>query len=298
MVMKMFKRVEAHRMEGLTAELLNAVAYGAKPSFDLAPLLTHARKNKVLLHAIRALNVQSHLREQQELGMRRVVERVEALSKTLKNYNYAFFKLIKPLSYVPADLDLLVDASQVKDVAHELMKLSYTVAVKDPYCLTLMRGDSIVDLYVHPCLGGVIFIDGQRLLEHLCTAEFYGVEVKSLESYAEALVTSSHAVYKERIYTLNDYFTVERWASKEALKLAQELKCEEALETAINLNRKIRSGTLETPYKIPLPIWLALLVRKFKRDGLTRATSTGMLKILTSKRIGKLLTSKLTRETY
>ena len=128
--------------------------------------------------------------------------------------------------------------------------------------------------------------------------EFNGAEVKSLESYAEALVAASHAIYKERNYTLNDYFTVEKWTSKKTIKLAQELKCMEALKTAINLNRKIRHGTLETPYKISTPKWLAILARKFKTDKLTRATSINMLKTLTNKRTGKLLTSKLTRETY
>jgi len=128
--------------------------------------------------------------------------------------------------------------------------------------------------------------------------EFNGAEIRSLEGYAEALVAASHAIYKERIYTLNDYFTVEKWASKKTIRLARELKCEEALKTAINLNRKIRLGTLETPYKIPLPTWLTILARKFRRDSLTRATSTHLLKTLTGKRVGKLLTSKLIRETY
>jgi len=133
---------------------------------------------------------------------------------------------------------------------------------------------------------------------HSRIIEFNGTEVRSLKSYAEALVTASHAIYKERIYTLNDYFTVEKWTSEKTIRLAQELKCEESLKTAINLNRKIRLGALETPYKIPTPIWLAILTRKLQTDSLTRASSTGILKTLTSKRIGKLLTSKFTRETY
>jgi len=128
--------------------------------------------------------------------------------------------------------------------------------------------------------------------------EFNGAEIRSLERYAEALVAASHAIYKERIYTLNDYFTVEKWASKKTIRLAQELKCEETLKTAINLNREIRLGKLETPYKIPTSKWLAMLTRKFQIDNLTRATSVNMLKTLTSKRAGKLLASKLTRETY
>jgi len=285
-------------MNGLTAKLLDVAVYGAEPDDDLAPLLIHAGKNKILLHLLRVLNIQGSIRERQESAISKVIQVIQALSKLLKDYNYAFFKLIKPLSYVPADVDLLVDAKQAGRVAHEIRGLGYRVAVKDPYCLTLTRGDSIIDLYVHPSLGGVIIINGQRLLEHSCTMEFNGAEIRSLEGYAEALVAASHAIYKERIYTLNDYFTVEKWASKKTLKLAQELKCEEALKTAMNLNRKIRLGTLETPYKIPLPTWLVMLSRKFQTDNLTRATSKGMLKTLTNKRIGELLTSKLTRETY
>jgi len=71
-----------------------------------------------------------------------------------------------------------------------------------------------------------------------------------------------------------------------------------AIKTAIDLNRKIRLGTLETPYKIPLSTWLAMLARKFQTDSLTRATSINILGTLTSKRAGNLPTSKLTRETY
>jgi hypothetical protein len=285
-------------MNGLTAKLINAIFNSAKPNIDLDLLLTHAVKNKILLHLLRALNIQGSMREQQESGISKVTKVVQILSKLLKNYNYAFFKLIKPISYVPADVDILVDESQAEKATHEIIRLGYTIAVKDPYCITLTKGDSIIDLYVHPSLGGAIFIDGQKLLEHTCIVEFNGAEVKSLESYAEALVVACHAIYKERIYTLNDYFTVERWANMKAIRLAQELKCEEALKTAMSLNRKISLGALETPYRIPLPMWLAILARKLEKDKLTRTTSINMLKSLTNKRAGKLLTSKLTRETY
>ena len=268
------------------------------PRTNIDILINYASKNKVLLHLLRALDIQGSLRECQELGMRSVVKIVQILSKLLKDYDYAFFKLIKPVSYVPADVDLLVGADQITKVTRELMKLGYRIEVKDPYCITLMRGDSIIDLYVHPSLGGVVFLNGQRLLEHTCIKEFNGIEVRSLQSHAEALAAASHAIYKERIYTLNDFFTVKEWVSKKTFRLAQELGCEDALEAAMTLNREIRLGLLETPYKIPLPLWLAILIKKFQRDNLTRATSTGILKTLTNKRIGKLLVSKLTRETY
>ena len=285
-------------MERLTATLLNVIVYGTKPNVNLDRLLTHARKNKVLLHLLRVSNIQGSLREWQESGIRRVIKVVQVISKLLKGYDCAFFKLIKPVNYVPADVDLLVSIDHVNKIVKDIMTLGYRIAVKDPFCVTLTRDDSIIDLYIHPSLGGVTFLNGQKLLEHTCTKEFNGVEVRSLESYAEALAAASHAIYKERIYTLNDFFTVEEWISKKTVKLAQELSCEDALKIAINLNRKICSGLLETPYKIPLPLWLALLMRKFWRDSLTRATSAGMLRTLTNKRAGKLLKSKLMRETY
>jgi hypothetical protein len=183
-------------MNELTARLLNAVVNGAKPDVSLDLLLIHAGKNKILLHLLRVLNIQGSIRGQQESGIKRVIEVVQTLSKLLRSYNYAFFKLIKPVGYVPADIDLLVDVRQAKEVARDLMRLGYRVAVKDPYCLTLIRGDSIIDLYVHPSLGAITIINGQRLIEHSCTIGFNGTEVRSLEGYAEALVEVSYAIYR------------------------------------------------------------------------------------------------------
>jgi len=128
--------------------------------------------------------------------------------------------------------------------------------------------------------------------------EFNGAEIRALESHAEALVSASHAIYKERIYTLNDFFTVDRWGSEKTAGLAKELRCENALKFALILNRRIRSGLIEAPYRVPVPLWLAMLLQKLQSDDLTRATSTEVLKALTRKNAGKLLISKLTRETY
>jgi len=261
-------------------------------------LIDLASKNKVLLHLLRALNIQGPLREQQEMGMRRVTEVVQTISKLLRDFDYAFFKLVKPLSYVPADIDILVDANQIGKVVHEIVGLGYNIVVKDPYCITLTRGDSIIDLYVHPSLGGVIFIDGQRLLEHRCLMEFNGAEIISLESYVEALVSASHAIYKERIYTLNDYFTVKEWAREETFKLAEKLKCTSCLNIAVKINEAIEKGLIEAPYKIPVTTWAKLLVRKIMNDPLTRSTSKNLVSSIGSKRGLKLLRSKFTRETY
>ncbi|MCR6668675.1 MAG: hypothetical protein NDF51_01610 [archaeon YNP-WB-040] len=161
-----------------------------------------------------------------------------------------------------------------------------------------MKSDSIIDLYVHPSLGGMIFIDGGKLLEHRCLREFDGVEIISLKSYAEALVSVTHAVYKERIYTLNDYFTVKEWATEETFKLAKKLKCTSSLNLAVKINEGIEKGFIEVPYKIPLSIWVNLLAKKVLKDPLARSTSRNLLMAFGSKRGLKLLISKFTRESY
>jgi len=115
--------------------------------------------------------------------MQRTIEIIRALSRLLKGYDCTLFKLIKPVSYVPSDVDLLINADQLK----EIVVLGYEVAVTDPYCITLTKGDSIIDLYVHLSLGGVVFVNGQELLEHVTIKDFSGGEIKSLENYAEAI---------------------------------------------------------------------------------------------------------------
>jgi hypothetical protein len=99
-----------------------------------------------------------------------------------------------------------------------------------------------------------------------------------VESHAGFLMTASHTIYKERIYNLNDYSTIDRWTSKKTIKLAQELRIEDALKIAINFEQIDPIRILETPYNIPLQTWLAILTRKLRTDSLTRATSINMLK--------------------
>jgi len=74
--------------------------------------------------------------------------------------------------------------------------------VDEPYSATSAREGIVVDVYVHPTIGGVVYLDGRILLEHSVSATFEDIEIPVLESYAEAVLAAAHAVYKERIYTL------------------------------------------------------------------------------------------------
>lgn len=123
--------------------------------------------------------------------------------------------------------------------------------------------------------------------------DFNGLRIKSLNSYAEALVSAAHAVYKERIYTLNDYFTVKEWTTEETFKLAKKLRCTSSLNLAVKINEAFEKGLTEAPYKIPIITWTKLLVQKIINDPLTRSTSKNLVSSIGSKRGLKSLISSL-----
>ena len=281
--------------------VLNAVLNSGTPSIKKAnidELIKIAARNKILLQFLRVTRLDEKLLLLEEAKYRKFLENLALTQETLSNLDHIFIKLRKPVAYVPSDIDILIPRKLISKAVHRLMEKGFRIEVAEPYCITMTRREAIIDLYIYPTLGGMIYVNTDKLFEYKEAIEFNGIEIYTLSPSAEALVTMAHSIYKERIYTLNDFFTVKKWMSKKTIRLAEELSCEDALKVAMNLNRKIRLGLLETPYKIPLPLWLALLMRKFQRDSLTRATSVSMLKTLTNKRVGKLLKSKLTRETY
>jgi len=285
----------------ITRQLVNILEgkkFNPETELELKPLIELATNNKILLQLLTILDVKGSLRKHQEKAMKRTVHVVDVLSKTLNNFDCTFFKLVKPVRYVPSDVDILVKLNEANKVAKKVKELGYRVVVKEPYCITLVKGLSIIDLYAQPTIGGVAYMDGQAILEHTKLAEFNGVEVRTLKGCAEVLVVAAHAVYKERIYTLNDYFAVKEWVSDRSFKLADELNCRPALELALNLNRAVEKGFLQMPYRLPLPAWIILLLRKLCSDHLTRATSINLLKAMQDPLAGKRIISKLTRRTY
>jgi hypothetical protein len=286
-----------HRVS--TKHLVNLIKEdGQKIELDLSPLIDLAFKNKVLLQLLVKLDIKDPLRRSQEEAIENIVRLVENLSKDLDGFSFAFFKLAKPVSYVPADVDVLVKSEEREEIIRRIEELGFKVEVKEPFCTTLVKGPFIVDVYVHPTLGGMIYMDGQELLNHVCIKDFNGIKIKSLESYAEALVSAAHAVYKERIYTLNDYFTVKEWTTEETFKLAKKLRCTSSLNLAMKINEAIEKGLFEAPYKIPVITWTKLLVQKITNDPLTRSTSKNLVSSIGSKRGLKLLRSKFTRDYY
>lgn len=279
----------------------DAVVYGRRKPLGgdvVSGCLEVASLNKVLLHFLRVAGVQGGVRRREERRYALFVEGLRRVAGALEGLDYAFFKLRKPAVYVPSDVDVLVPREQVSRAVRRLVGAGFRVEVVEPYCVTMARGSVVVDLYVHPTLGGVVYLDGRGLLEHSGVVDFYGVEARALETYAEAVVAVAHAVYKERIYTLNDYVTVVRWFSRRSFELAVDLGVVDAVSLAMRVHEGVEGGRLVLPYRVPLPVWAWVWAAKVAGDGFARGTVKNLVGALGDRRIGLHVLSKLTRRTY
>jgi hypothetical protein len=265
---------------------------------DIGEYVRVAALNKVLLHFLRVAGVNDRVRVREEARFRVFLARLEEVAGALDGLRFAFFKARKPVVYVPSDIDVLIDRDHVGAAVRRLRGLGFRVEVSEPYCVTLTRGGAIVDLYVNPSLGSVVYLDGGRLLEYVVNGSVYGVSAPVLSDEAELVVVVAHAVYKERLYTLNDYVTFRSLYSGRALDLARELSVYRAFEEAFRVHELVDKGVLALPYRIPLARWVALLGSKFIGDRLTRSTAINVIGTLRDRRFGDLVLSKFLRDTY
>ena len=210
-----------------------------------------ARKNKILLELLERAGGGALLaKERRRLSV--VVGVVEEVEKALKGLNHVFIKLVKPVRYVPADVDVLTD--RPKAAARLLVAAGYRLVVEEPYTLTLRKRGVNVDLYLHPSKANVVFMRAERLMREAEPASFHGVEVTALSRPAEASLAAAHAVYKDGEVTLNDALTVAMWG-RGAAETCAELRCAAALSTVLFIAREILTKGMPAPYPLPRPLW-------------------------------------------
>ena len=183
--------------------VLNAVLTDSTPPIKKAnidELVKIAAKNKILLQFLRVTQLDRKLLLLEEAKYRKFLENLALIQKTLNGLDYIFIKLRKPVAYVPSDIDILIPRNLISKAVHRLMEKWFRIEVAEPYCITMTRNKAIIDLYVYPTLGGIIYINTDKLFEYKEDIEFNGVEIQTLDPSAEALVTMAHSIYK-REYT-------------------------------------------------------------------------------------------------
>ncbi len=281
--------------------LYNIIVRGKKTSIDeriLSECIDSAARNKVLLHLLRAIDIRGYIRLREEAKYKRFLSSLQLVNNILKGLDFLFIKLNKPVVYVPSDIDILVSRNNVWDAYSKLRDKGFIVEVVEPYTITMRKNYIVVDIYVHPTVGGIIYMDGSKLMEYKKLSVFNGIEIPVLEESVEALLVITHAIYKERIYTLNDYVTVKSWFSMRSMRLAWEFNCMNALAEVRLIHYLVERHNMILPLRIPFTKWIIVLKHKILRDRMARSSLIYSYKVLKDKRFGNLIISKLTKKTY
>lgn len=138
-----------------------------------------ASKNKVLLQFLRALDIDNDLRFREEARYETFLRRLEEVESALRSLDHVFIKLKKPVSYVPLDIDVLVKRKHIAEAVLRLKSRGFRVEVVEPYTVTMAGRRIIVDLYRHPSMESIVFMDGDRLLKHRAIRSFHEIRVTS-----------------------------------------------------------------------------------------------------------------------
>ncbi|MCP8317825.1 MAG: hypothetical protein H3Z51_13345, partial [archaeon] len=181
---------------GLTRSLEESLKLG-KSTAPIPRLLEHAKRNKILLHLLRRLDVKGQIISMEEDRYAKTLEAIADVAETLNGLEYTLFKVFRPIAYVPADIDVLISVRELGIAQRRLRKLGLKAIVKDSYCLTL-NGRFIVDLYTYPNFANIIYLDARKLMNHITESKVNGITTKTLKTSAEVAVVVAHALYKEQ----------------------------------------------------------------------------------------------------
>jgi len=164
--------------------VLNAVLNGSTSSVkktNIDELIKIATKNKILLQFLRATQLDEKLLLLEETKYRKFLENLALTQEALNNLDHVFIKLRKPIAYVLSDIDTLIPRNLISKAVHRLIEKGFRIEVAEPYCITMMRNETIIDPYVYPTFGGMIYVNTDKLFEYKEDLEFNGVEIQTLK---------------------------------------------------------------------------------------------------------------------
>ncbi|MEM3826623.1 MAG: hypothetical protein QXE05_02070 [Nitrososphaeria archaeon] len=136
------------------------------------------------------------------------------------------------------------------------------------------------------------------MLDNVETIVVDGVEAKALTLDAEVVATVTHAIYKEHMYLLTDYYVVKCWLNDKAVALARKVNVDDAIKVCLELNRLIDEGYVEAPIKFNFNQTVKILAKRFVKDSNFRATTLNTIKLATKKRTMQQLVSRIKRKSY
>ncbi len=271
-------------MTSLTTSLLRLLLYCLEPSkHRVEDLYTYASRNKLaytLLHRITecGIDVKGKLaREYGKLSLlwEEIVGEAHRVSLILEQggVEHALFKTVKPYPTVTVDLDVLVLGDVAK--AYRILRShGYRVVGVGPESITIASKNVNIDLYREVAVSRIIYFSKEVLRKQVIKGVFGGLEVYMLKPEYDFIVTARHALIKEQMYTLADFYytyTVLRNQGLEKIVNTINSLSDEPLKATIlylNIFYNILKGIdtpntyteKEYPLKISIPLTINLLV--------------------------------------
>jgi len=245
---------------------------------------------------------------------------------------YALFKTLKPFSYTPADIDILLYSNKDLAKANNILNENgFKKSSSDSYGSTIFsaRHHSNIDLTTKVAVSGFVYLDKEILFKHVGQALVNNFKVQTLNPYADLVVAAAHCMYKEQMYTLSDYYTfvlLSRYYQKAielikfthssialdmALKLTYNItlnafgpnndliqKLKIALKIAITKDPIQKARTYELPIKYPPKIIMKSLLKKLAEDPTSRNSLLTATKSSIQPRFAKRLLNHIERKSY
>jgi len=290
-----------------------------------AELRKLAELNKIAILYSRSLNNDSlfqKLLPKYEL----LLNTIEEVTSIFRNNEtrYSIFKTIKPFPTTPSDIDILLYPADFEKAKALLLSSGYKRVANDAYTSTLTK-EMNVDLQLQPSVSNLPYLSRKFLMQNTVLKNINGFDVNAPTLEAEIIVIASHSIYKEQMFTLNDYYTITILAEHadpgRLLNLAKEAKVLEALRVIIALCSQITESVFDTrlkiselrqtlgaspssafvpnmPMKFQFSLVIKLLAIRASKDGeMRRMVVPAMARLASPTQLRKLV-SHITRRTY
>jgi hypothetical protein len=308
-------------------ELLRAIGIpgfikGERSTIDVK-LAEIAKLNKIsLLYLSSSTGARDHdLMRRYRLLLETLQDVCSAFNK--QSIRYCVFKTIKPFPTTPSDVDILLHQDDLQKAESLLISSGYIRTAHDAYSSTLEK-EMIVDLQLQPSVSNVPYLPKMLLMKNAVIKNINGIDVYTLSPEAELIVIAAHAIYKEQMFTMNDYYAITLLAEHadpmllhnladsasvtEVVRLAVALCSQITAEVfdsdlkVSHLSHELGSPTKWTiqamPLKFPFSMVVKLLLSRAAKDKDMRTkVLPAIFRIASPRQIAKIV-SHIRRKTY
>jgi len=125
---------------------------------------------------------------------------------------FLLIKFRRELKYIPSDFDFLVTPKSLHCISTSLKSHGFKIVSLNKYTVTLQKGEVVVDLYLQPSMGNVVFMSSDELFQEAEAIYINDQKVKVPTTCKELKLLYLHALFKEMKITLNDFVTSLKWS--------------------------------------------------------------------------------------